>query len=100
MTPEERFDRIERQVEFLATHQAQLSTSLEALTKVVESHSQQIAQHTAQIGQLGDLFMRFGRIVERQVALWSALGNGLSVLGNGLKIWLRHRNKPIHASTL
>jgi hypothetical protein len=57
MTPEERYDRIECQVEFLATHQAQLSTSLEVLTKVVQSHSQQIAQHTAQIGQLGDLVM-------------------------------------------
>jgi hypothetical protein len=52
MTPEERFDRIERQVEFLATHQAQLSTSLEALTKVVQSQSQQIEQTRPRLGSL------------------------------------------------
>ena len=59
MTPEERFERIERQLEFLAVNQAQLTAS-------VQSHNSQIAENSRQIGQLADLTMRIGRIVEEQ----------------------------------
>ncbi len=66
MTPEERFDRIERQLEFLANHQAQLSTSLEALRDIVARHDSQIAQHSTQIVQLADIVVSLARVVEEQ----------------------------------
>ena len=52
MTPEERFERIERQLNFLADHQAQLSAST--------------ARHDGQIGQLIDVVGSLTRIVEGQ----------------------------------
>ena len=78
MTPEEkdRFERFERQMEFLAQHQAQLAADLESLKDIVRNHSAQIAEHSAQIakhsaqiGQIGDFIMRIGRIVEEQARL-------------------------------
>ena len=59
MTPEERFERIERQLEFLATHQAQLSASLETLRDSV-------ARHDVQIVQLADVVVNLTHIVEEQ----------------------------------
>ncbi len=59
MTPEERFERIERQLEFLATHQAKLSVSVEALREVA-------ARHDAQIVRLIDAAGSLVRIVEEQ----------------------------------
>lgn len=50
MTPEERFDRIERQIEFLAGHQAQMSSAID--------------HHSEQIGQLGNFLLRTARSVE------------------------------------
>ena len=52
MTPEERFERIERKIEFLAGHQAELHTA-------VQRNSEQIAQ-------LGDFILRIGSILEEQ----------------------------------
>jgi chromosome segregation ATPase len=71
MTPEEkdRFERFERQMEFLAHHQAQLATDLESLKDIVRNHSAQIAEHSTQIGQIGDFIRRIGRIVEEQARL-------------------------------
>ena len=66
MTPEERFERIERQLEFLATNQAQLSASVETLRDVASRHDDQIAENFTQIGSLRDLLLRLGRIVEEQ----------------------------------
>jgi septal ring factor EnvC (AmiA/AmiB activator) len=80
MTPEERWERIDRLVEFLAANQAQLSASSHAHdaqiaenakliaenAKQIAEHSKQIAEHSKQIGQLGDLILRIGRIVEEQ----------------------------------
>jgi len=71
MTPEEkdRFERFERQMEFLAQHQAQLAADLESLKDIVRNHSAQIAEHSTQIGQIGDFIRRIGRIVEEQARL-------------------------------
>ncbi len=66
MTPEERFDRIERQMEFLASHQAQLSTSVEALREVSARHEAEITAHTAQIDKLVDVVASLARITEEQ----------------------------------
>jgi len=68
MTPEEkeRYERVERQLEFLANHQAQLAADLESLKEIVQNHSTQIAKNSAQIGQLGEFILRIGRIVEEQ----------------------------------
>lgn len=52
MNPEERFERIERQLEFLAANQAQ--------------HDARIAENSRQIGELTGLTLRIGRIVEVQ----------------------------------
>ena len=59
MTPEERFEHIERQFEFLAAHQAQLSASLETLRDSV-------ARHDVQIVQLADVVVNLTHIVEEQ----------------------------------
>ncbi|MBI4454359.1 MAG: hypothetical protein HY644_00500 [Acidobacteria bacterium] len=50
MTPEERFDRIEQQIEFLAGHQAQMAAAID--------------RHSEQIGQLGDFLLRLSRFAE------------------------------------
>jgi hypothetical protein len=75
MTPEERerFDRIERLLEFLSASQAKLSTSsrrhdaeiLENAKQIAEN-SQQIAETSRQIAQLADMTLRIGRVVEEQ----------------------------------
>ena len=78
MTPEEneRYERFERQMEFLANHQAQLAADLESLkdenrvhSMQIAEHSKQIAEHSRQISQLGDFILRIGRIVEEQARL-------------------------------
>ncbi len=73
MEPEERFDRIERQLEFLAASQvqhdarmAEISALLAENSRQIEENSRQIAGNSANIGQLGDLTLRIGRIVEEQ----------------------------------
>lgn len=81
MTPEEeRFQRIERLIEFLAANQARLSASHQTHSdqmaenskliaenyKQIAENSRQIAEHSKQIGQLADMVLRIGRIVEEQ----------------------------------
>ena len=75
MTPEEkeRCDRIDRQLEFLASTQAHLAaqqgrlhTDLELLKDVVERHSTQIANLGTQMAELGIFVLRIGRIAEEQ----------------------------------
>ena len=66
MQPEERFERIERQMEFLASHQAQLAVNVE--------------KHSEQVSQLGDFLLRTARLMEdqarrtdqrfQQIAVW------------------------------
>lgn len=66
MTPEERFERIERQLEFLATHQAQLSVSLETLRDVVARHDSQIVHLTDVVVSLAHIVEEQGRRFEQQ----------------------------------
>ncbi|HYK88410.1 MAG TPA: hypothetical protein VE398_06550 [Acidobacteriota bacterium] len=66
MTPEERFERIERQLEFLAAGQAQHDARMAEI-------SGQLAVNSGQIGQLSDLTLRIGRIVEEQARRMDAL---------------------------
>ena len=65
MTPEEkeRYDRIDRQLEFLAAHQVQLSSDLGDLRSIVAMQSQQIAKHDEQIARLGEVIgMQGGQV--------------------------------------
>lgn len=75
MTPEEkeRSERIDRQLEFLANSQAHLTAGLDRLTAHVDRLTADVeglkeiaVTHTTQIGQLEDLMLRLGRIVEEQ----------------------------------
>ena len=62
MTPEERerYDRVDRQLEFLAAHQAQFSSDLTELRRVTAEHSQQIARHGEQIAKQGEQIASLG----------------------------------------
>jgi hypothetical protein len=87
MTPEDRFERIERSLEFLAANQAQLSVTQGQLsanqaqlaasqaqhdTRMAEidarlaENATQIAHNSRQIGELRELTLRIGRMVEVQ----------------------------------
>ncbi|NWG14161.1 MAG: hypothetical protein HXY20_11570 [Acidobacteria bacterium] len=66
MEPEERFERIERQLEFLAANQAQHDARMAEISRKQEENSRQIGVNSAHIGQLADLTLRIGRIVEEQ----------------------------------
>jgi chromosome segregation ATPase len=73
MTPEERFERIERQLEFLAESQGRLFTSIEKHDAEIALHSAQLAEQSAQIAQhhtqivkLTDVVMSLAHIVEEQ----------------------------------
>ena len=57
MTPEERFERIEQQTEFIVNQQAQFYTDLRKLEEQTQRNSEQV-------GQVTDLLLRTGRIVE------------------------------------
>jgi len=75
MTPEEqeRFDRIERLLEFLANNQAQLSgqqgqfsVHQAQLSADIENLKQITATHTTQIGQLAETMLSLVHIVEER----------------------------------
>ncbi len=68
MTPEEqdRYERIDRQLEFLANNQAQLSTHQTQLSADIENLKQIAGTHTTQIGRLADTVLSLVRIVEEQ----------------------------------
>jgi septal ring factor EnvC (AmiA/AmiB activator) len=66
MTHEERFGRIEQQLEFLAGNHAQLWTDLQELQQISRRHSEQIEQHSAQIAEVGGFILRLGRVLEEQ----------------------------------
>ncbi len=66
MTPEERFERIERQMEFLASHQAQLSASLETLREVSARHDAQIVKLIDGVASLAHVVEEQGRHMEEQ----------------------------------
>lgn len=66
MLPEERFDRIERQLEFLAANQAHHDAQLVENARQIGAISKHTEENSRQIGQLADLSLRIGRIVEEQ----------------------------------
>ena len=75
MTPEERerYERIERLLEFLANNQAQLSTQQAQLSTQqakqsadIENLKQIAATHTTQIVQLADTVLSLAHIVEEE----------------------------------
>jgi hypothetical protein len=80
MTPEERFERIERSLdridrtlEFVAASQAETAARQAEIAarqaehwKVIERHSEQIADLSVGLGELRTLTLRIGRIVEAQ----------------------------------
>ena len=66
MDHEERFSRIDRQLEFLAGNHAQFWADLQELQQISRRNSEQIEQHSAQIAELGNYILRIGRVVEEQ----------------------------------
>lgn len=88
MTPEEeRFERIERNMEFIAASLARLSASSETHASIIAGHASIIAEHASmvakhagmfeendrliarnseQIGELMNLTLRIGHVVEEQ----------------------------------
>ena len=110
MTPEERdrYDRIDRVLEFLARNQAQrftefdkwkeihvqrfaeldkLSAELNELKEVtamhsaqIEAHGKQIEAQGKQIGELGNFALRLGHVVEEQVAAQARTDKRLNTL--------------------
>ena len=87
MNPEERFEQIERLLDFLATSQAKHDGEIAENSKQIKDNSRQIAenskqiaqntiqitQNAEQIGQIADLTLRIGRIVEQQASRMDAL---------------------------
>ena len=82
MDPEERFDRFERQQEFLAASQAQhdarmaeISAFLAETSRRLDETAHRTEENSANIAQLGDLTLRIGRIVEEQAKQMTVLAN-------------------------
>lgn len=80
MTPEERFERIERQLEFLAANQAQHDARMAEHSKQLIENSRQITENSRQIAQLADLTLRIGRIVEGQAQRMDTLTQHMETL--------------------
>ena len=114
MTPEDRNERIERQLEFLAASQAQhdvrmaeISKNIVEITKTnaaitrtnaeiaqrTEENSRQISENTSQIGQLGQLTLTIGRIVEQQAHRMDDLTERLSALINVVERYFSNGRK-------
>jgi hypothetical protein len=96
MTPEEkdRYERIDRVLEFLANNQAQLSVELHKLKEItgmhtaqiqaqgkqIEEQGKQIGAQGKQIGELGNLMLRLGHIVEEQASAQTRTDERLNAL--------------------
>src|SRR5437899_3565446 len=82
MLPEERFERIERQVEFLVEEGARLDNRIAA-------HQVQIEKHSEQIADLGSFLPRMGHSLEnfaKRVSKWGGQNAGLDRGGHGGKV--------------
>ena len=85
MTPEERYEQIQRQLEFLAASQAQHDARMAEISqktaenaaqiaensrlisenaKQISDNSRQIGRNAGQVSQLADFVLRLGRVVE------------------------------------
>lgn len=71
MTPEERYEKVQQQLEFLADQQAQFFASIQAHQLEIQRHSDQIAHHSEQISDLGRFLTSTARLME-QLALEAA----------------------------
>jgi hypothetical protein len=89
MTPEEkdRYERIDRVLEFLANNQAQISArqekfsaELDKLKEITGMHTAQIEAQGEQIGELGSYMLRLGRIIEEQASAQARTDERLSAL--------------------
>lgn len=65
MTPEERFQRIEGQLELLATQQGQFYTDLRRLAGQIETQQGQIGQVVTVVGRMGEILQEVLRAQER-----------------------------------
>ncbi len=83
MTPEERerYDRIDRQLEYLAAQEAQLSSDLVELRSIVELHTRQIAQQGEQIAEHGEQISNLREIVQLQGEQLKSVGDSVLRLG-------------------
>ncbi len=79
MTPEEkeRYDRIDRQLEFLASHQARLSSDLAELKGIV-------AMHSLQIEKQGEQITMHSQQIEKQSHQIAEVGNYIQSLGTNV----------------
>ena len=68
MTPEEGFERIERQIEFVAAHQGELSASLKTLRDSVSGRDVQIAQLTDVVTSLAHIAAEQGQRIDEGFA--------------------------------
>jgi chromosome segregation ATPase len=96
MTPEERdrYERIDRLLEFLANNQAELSAQQSQLsaelsklkeitalhTTQIEAHGKQIEALGKQIAELGNFVLRLGHIVENQASAQARTDERLNAL--------------------
>ena len=65
MTPEERFERIERQLELTVSQQGQFYADLHRLTEQVGLQQKQIETQQGQIGQVVDIVGRMGDMLDQ-----------------------------------
>ena len=85
MTPEERFERIERQLEFVAANQANHDARLAENSRLLGEGSRLLAENTGQIGQLTDLTLRIGHVVEEQARQLDGLAGRMDELAASQK---------------
>jgi hypothetical protein len=80
MDPQERFDRFERQQEFLAASQAQHDARMAEISALLAETARRTEENSAHIAQLGDLTLRIGRIVEEQASRMDKLTDRMGEL--------------------
>jgi len=66
MTPEERFERIERKLEFSAGILAQLCDSRQRQDAGIAQNSRQIAENSRQVAQLAEAVATLARVCDEQ----------------------------------
>lgn len=66
MNPEERFERIERQLEFMAGILAQLVDTKQQHDAEIARHTQLIGENSRQIAQLAEVVSTLARVVGEQ----------------------------------
>ncbi len=83
MTPEEkeRADRVDRQLEFLAAHQAQLSSDIAELQRVTAEHSKQFARLGEMIEKQGEQIKEQGKQIREQGEQIASQGEQIGALG-------------------